>query len=333
MWRNKEFRWLTVASIVVTGLAVLLAAFFPAYSVWIVIGLAVFVLIFMLLGTAWRYQEIKKLSTYLRNITNGNYTLDVRDNAEGELSILKNEIYKVTNRLSEQSSLLKADKVHLSKSISDISHQLKTPLTSMRVMTDLLEDPNLPEDKRIEFTHNIHTQLERLDWLVTALLKLSKIDAGTAHFKRERVSVADVVNQALAPLSVPIDVKNIVVTIEGDAAISFLGDFNWTTEALVNIVKNCIEHTPEGGALSIRYSENVLFTEICIRDTGVGIPKEERPHIFNRFHKGKHASADSVGIGLAMAHSIISAQDGTIDVDSEEGHGTQFSIKFYKQVI
>ncbi|GAA0441332.1 hypothetical protein GCM10008983_18090 [Lentibacillus halophilus] len=313
--------------------AVAIAAFLSTMAIILVTVLTLLLIGTTLWATMWRYREIGKLSGYLRDISSGNYSMDVRDNEEGELSILKNEIYKVTSMLAEHKSSLQADKTHLTDAISDISHQLKTPLTSMRVMTDLLEDPNLPESKRIEFTHNIHVQLERLDWLVTSLLKLSKIDAGTVQFKQDVILVRDLIEKALESLHAPIDVKNQRVSIQGEDTVSFTGDLNWTAEALVNILKNGIEHTPEEGSMSIRFSENTLFTDIVITDNGPGIPKEDLPYIFNRFHKGKHNSEESVGIGLAMAHGIIANQGGTIDVDSAEGQGTQFHVKFYKHNI
>ena len=201
------------------------------------------------------------------------------------------------------------------------------------VMADLLSDPELPTAKRTEFTRNIRIQLERIDWLVSSLLKLSKIDAGTVQFKKDQIAVKNLIQKALEPVLIPMDIKEQTVSIKGEETVSFLGDLNWTAEALINILKNCVEHTREGGVIDISFSENVLFTEIIIADNGKGIPKEDLPYIFKRFYKGKNASEDSIGIGLAMAHSIITSQNGDIEVTSEEGKGTQFRIKFYKQVI
>lgn len=274
--------------------------------------------------------EIENLSNYLRQISNGNYTLDVRDNQEGELSILKNDIYKVTLMLSEHSALLQHDKVQLTNAISDISHQLKTPLTSMTVMADLLSEPELPPEKRTEFTRNIRIQLERIGWLVSSLLKFSKIDAGTVQFKKDPISVRTLFQKSLEPVLIPMDIKEQTVSIKGDDTVSFLGDLNWTAEALINILKNCVEHTPEGGEISISFAENALYTEIIIADNGKGIPKEELPYVFQRFYKGKNASEDSVGIGLALSHSIITSQNGDINIKSEKGIGTEFHIKIYK---
>lgn len=283
--------------------------------------------------TRWRYGEIARLSRYLRQISGGDYSLDIRDNQEGELSILKNEIYKVTLMLSEQNSLLQYEKLRLTDAIADISHQLKTPLTSMMVMADLLSDARLPEAKRIEFTHMIRVQLERIEWLLASLLKLARIDAGTVVFKQDVIMVSQLVQKALEPVLIPMDIKEQTFTISGDDKVSFQGDIKWTTEALINILKNCVEHTPEGGVISVSFAENALFTEIIITDNGAGIPKEDLPHIFQRFYKGKNAAEDSIGIGLAMAHSIVSAQNGTIEVISKGDQGTQFIIKFYRQMI
>ncbi|WP_101842672.1 sensor histidine kinase KdpD [Halobacillus sp. Marseille-P3879] len=334
MLRNREIQVLIGILSLVILLGTVIAAYFfsTAAAVFLFIVSALLVMITCLF-TAWRYREIEKLSDYLRKIQSGDYSLDLRDNHEGELSILKNDIYKVTLMLSEQSEYLQKDKMNLTNAISDISHQLKTPLTSMMVMSDLLSDVELSDMKRIEFTKNIRIQLERIEWLVLSLLKLSKIDAGTLPFHKEKVQVTDVINKAMEPVLIPIDVKQLSINITGEEQVSFTGDFNWTVEALLNIMKNAVEHTEGKGEINITFTENALFTEITIQDSGKGISKEDLPYIFKRFYKGKNAGEDSVGIGLAMAYSIITNQNGDIEVSSEEGEGTRFQVKFYKQVI
>ncbi len=311
----------------------LTAIFISTLAASIVLIVSILLICCMLVFTKWRYREIEKLSGYLQQISNGDLHLDVRDNHEGELSVLKSHIYKVTRMLSEQGAVLHEDKVKLTHAISDISHQLKTPLTSMMVMADLLRDKRLNDEKRAEFTHNLHVQLKRMEWLVSSLLKLSKIDAGTITFKNEQVFVSPLVQAAIEPLLIPMDINMQILDVKGDEKAAFIGDFNWTAEALINIIKNCVEHTPEGGKISIYFSENALFTEIIISDNGKGIAKEDLPYLFKRFYKGKNAKDDSVGIGLAMAHSIITSQQGGIEVQSQAGAGTTFQIKFYKQVI
>ncbi|MFB5676877.1 sensor histidine kinase [Paenibacillus terreus] len=333
MLRNRENQMLLLVMGSISITAIVVAAFISSVA-----AVFVFIVSMLLMGTSvlftrWRYRELAKLSVYLREISNGNDSLDVRDNHEGELSILKNDIYKVTLMLSEHRSLLQRDKIQLTDAISDISHQLKTPLTSMTVMADLLSAPDLPPAKRTEFTHHIRIQLERIDWLVSSLLKLSKIDAKTIQFKKDEIPVKNLIQKALQPVMIPMDIKGQTISITGDDHVSFVGDFNWTAEAVINILKNGVEHTPEGGAIAITFSENALFTEIVIADNGKGIPKEDLPYIFKRFYKGKNASEGSIGIGLAMAHSIIASQNGVIDVTSDSEKGTQFRIKFYKHVI
>lgn len=333
MLRNREFKWYIVMVSIISMAAVIGAAYFSVYfSLFLLLLFILFIGVNIWL-TRFRYREIEKLSEYLRKIASGDYALDVRENVEGELSILKNEIYKVTLRLSEQRLLLEKDKAKLTEAISDISHQLKTPITSMMVMVELLANPDLPKEKRVQFTQKLLRQLERMDWLVSSLLKLAKIDAGTANFKHERVSVKTLIDLATEPMLIQMDIKNQTLEVSGDEKTSFTGDLKWTIEAIVNILKNCIEHTPEGGKISIRYEENSLYTLIEIQDNGKGIPREDLPHIFKRFYKGKNAGSESVGIGLAMAHSIVKNQMGTLEVHSIEGEGTKFYIKFFKQVI
>ncbi|WP_284036975.1 HAMP domain-containing sensor histidine kinase [Neobacillus sp. 114] len=334
MLRNREVQILLGILLLISVIGFSLTAIFVSVpAAFLVLAVSVLLISCMLIFTKWRYKEIDKLSGYLQQISNGHFQLDVRDNYEGELSILKSQIYKVTTKLSEQRAVLQEDKAKLTNAISDISHQLKTPLTSMMVMGDLLCDKRLDDTKRAEFTRNFQVQLERMEWLVSSLLKLSKIDAGTISFKKEKVLVAPLVQKAVEPLLIPMDIKMQTLSVTSDEQASFIGDFNWTAEALINIIKNCVEHTSEGGEINISFSENALFTEITISDNGKGIAKEDLPYIFKRFYKGKNASDDSVGIGLAMAHSIVTSQQGDIVVKSNKGVGTTFQMKFYKQVI
>ncbi len=331
MLRNKEVRSLLLIVCSITILLTLAAAWYDPVAAGFVLLAAALIITFGFLYTRRRYRELERLAAYLRQITSGDYALDVRDHEEGELSILRSEIYKVTVKLSEHSAQLQQDKLQLTAAISDISHQLKTPLTSMLVMVDLLSDDKLPPDRRTEFTRNISVQLERMEWLISSLLKLSKIDAGTVYFRRDVVEVKPLIHQALEPLLIPLDIKGVSLDIQGDPSVSFIGDGKWTAEALINMVKNAAEHTPEGGTIRLAFAENALYTEIVITDSGPGIPAEDMPYIFKRFYRGKHASEDSIGIGLAMAHSIIASQHGTIDAESQIGIGTTFRIKFYKR--
>jgi signal transduction histidine kinase len=276
--------------------------------------------------------QVAGLSAYLRQIDAGDYALDVRDNGEGSFSLLKNDLYKVTVRLREQAELLQRDKTALSNLIADISHQIKTPLTSLGVLADLLaEDP--PEEDRRAFVGRLRAQLGRIQWLVAVLLKLARLDAGTAAFKSEPVALRELVRRALEPLQIPLEIKKQRLEVHGDDGASFTGDLNWSAEALTNVVKNCVEHTPEGGKIEISYSANALYAEITVSDDGEGIAGADLPNIFNRFYRGANAGENSVGIGLALAKAIFNAQGGDIAVHSQRGMGTSFEIRLFRGVV
>ncbi|PZD92990.1 sensor histidine kinase [Paenibacillus sambharensis] len=282
------------------------------------------------------YNKLQQITAYAEKVAEGDDSLDIRDNDEGDLSILKNEIYKITTMLREQSELSEQDKLSLAASIADISHQLRTPMTSLFVLNDLLQE-GPGEEKAAEFLSRMRGQLKRMDWLVTSLLKLSKLDAGTAAMKQEPYELRVLVNKALDSLSIPLEIKMIEAVIEqrsegraGNTPIMLTGDFNWTLEALINILKNAVEHTPEHGQIRVAMLDNPIYTRLEVTDTGEGIDREDLPYIFNRFYKGKNAGDDSVGIGLAMAHAIVRTQGGDIAVKSELGEGTTFTITFFK---
>lgn len=281
--------------------------------------------------TAKRYKKLWQLNNYLSAVCAGNYNLSIGDNTEGELSILKNNLYKVIVLLNSQNDELKKEKTFLSDSMADISHQLKTPLTSMMVMSDLLLDET-DENKRKEFLSIITTQLDKIKWLITNLLKISKLDAGTTQFKKEDVSINDVLTQSLKPFGVTLDIKQIKVinTVED---FIFKGDSNWTCEAVENIIKNCIEHTNDGGTLTFYTQMTNIYNSLFIVDNGCGITKEDLPHIFERFYHGENSSSESVGIGLALAKTVLEKEKGDIIVSSKIGEGSKFEVRFYKAII
>lgn len=278
------------------------------------------------------YHKINDLSKYTANILNNHYLMDIREYEEGDISNLKNDLYKMTIKLKEQSELSLKDKKYLEDTLSDISHQLKTPLTSMYVINELLLDNNIEKDTRRELLSKNKSQLERIEWLVTSLLKMSRLDSGSEVLKRQNVDMEQIITKALAPLRIPIEIKNINLEIISSQKVIANLDLNWTAEALINIIKNAYEHTKENGNITIKYEENPIFVLLEINDNGCGISKEDLPHIFERFYKGK-GNKESIGIGLNMAKKIIEMQSGDISVISSEGKGTTFIIKFYKNVI
>lgn len=281
----------------------------------------------------YRYYKINQLSTYLQNLRESKFELFIKDYEEGELSILKSEIYKLTVLLTEQSELLLQDRTYLADSLSDISHQLKTPLTSMMVMADLLEQDDLPLVKRKEFTSKIQTQLQRMDWLVSTLLKMSKLDAKTVTLKKKPILINELIHKASAHLLIAMEKKEQTFLIQGESTLSLICDPAWTVEAFSNLLKNSVEHATKKSHISISFEETILYTKVQIHNLGVPIPPEDLPHIFTRFYRGKNANPDSVGIGLAFAKQIITLQNGIIFVESSECNGTTFTIKFYKRNI
>lgn len=270
------------------------------------------------------------ISEYINRLLNKDYALDIIDNDEGTLSSLKNDIYKVTVMLKEQNELLKQDKMLLANNLADISHQLKTPLTSMLLMSDLLDSDELTKEERKEFLRVFKSQLKRIEWLVSSLLKLSKLDAKTIEFKKDQIHAHDLLRKAIEPVYMMIETKDQQYLVSGDNPL-IETDVNWTCEAFVNILKNCSEHTPQGGILKAEVFDTVMYTEFVLSDNGVGIDAKDLPFIFDRFYRCSTVSKESVGIGLAMAYSIITGQDGTISVQSVLNQGTSFSIRFYKK--
>lgn len=279
-----------------------------------------------------RNKEINKINLYLDKILKNDYSMDIRDYQEGYISKLKNDIYKITILLKEKEAYSNKEKKHLESILSDISHQLKTPLTSMFVINDILSNDLIDKDKKKEMLNKNKIQLERIEWLVTSLLKLSRLDSDMVIMKKETINIDDLINRALEPLRIPIELKEQNIIIKNNDQISINIDINWTTEALINIFKNAHEHTNKQGNIEISYINNPIYVELTIKDNGEGINKKDLPHIFERFYKGNNNS-ESIGIGLNMAKTIISKQNGYITVESEEKKYTKFAIKFYKNEI
>ena len=224
-----------------------------------------------------------------------------------------------------------ADKKYLADSLADISHQLRTPLTTMNLTTTMLRSPELTNEQRMELTGELRSLLTRTDWLVETLLKISKLDAGTVKLAKDAVSVSELISRSAAPIAIPMDLRNQTLIVNCGEE-SFIGDLVWSAEALGNILKNCMEHTPEGGTITVTAQETALYTQIEVEDTGSGFDPKDIPHLFERFYKGSNASQSSYGIGLALARTVITAQNGTVQA-MNGSTGAKFVIKFYKQVI
>lgn len=271
-------------------------------------------------------KRIKEIDNYINEIIKGNYQLDIKDYNEEEYSILKNDIYKVTVKLREQNENLIKEKKLLEELLSNISHQIKTPLTSMYVINDILYEEKSVK-KRKEFLNKNRLQLNKVEWLVKSLLKLSRLDSGVVKLEFSEVIFNDLIEDILSPLKISFELKGVNIILKGDLNSKLIIDKNWMYEALSNIIKNAYEHTKD--EIVIEVNDNVLYTNILIKDNGLGISSEEMPHLFERFYK--NSSKDSIGIGLNLSHKIISMHYGSIDVYNDSG--TTFEIKLYKNNV
>ena len=329
--KNKEVRKTLILQIVV-AIVGFIATFYVDNRAGIIVAIiSAFLILIQYISTYERYRKIASLATDINSVLHGNNAILLENYTEGELAILHSEIYKMTIRLREQQQKLISDKAYLADSIADISHQIRTPLTSINLLVQLLSAPDLTDERRQELTHELYGLLSRIDWLITTLLKISKLDAGTVQFKAEKVSLEALINKSCSTLLVPIELRGQELIIKADG--DFVGDLAWTCEAIGNIVKNCMEHTPEGGKIEIEAVENALYTEIVIKDNGTGISKEDMPHIFERFYKGKDSDDKSFGVGLALSRMIITSQKGTVKAENRKPTGAMFSIRFYKGTV
>lgn len=276
-------------------------------------------------------KKIKEITKMISKINNRQFDIDINDFNEGELSILKNEISKTTTMLRQVADNSVKDKLNLKDSLGDISHQLKTPLTSITIMIDnILDSPDMDEKTRKKFLINIKREILNINFLVMSLLKLSKFDANVVKFNKENVYLKDIIIESIKNVSMIKELKNITIKVSGDDNIKLLCDFKWQVESITNILKNSIEHTSEYGTVEVNYSENKLYTRILIKDNGKGINSDDLPHIFDRFYKGENGSADSFGIGLSLSKTIIEKEGGSITVKSTPNIGTIFTIKYLK---
>lgn len=323
-----------IIQIFISGLILLLCILIRDVQVicWVVgIGM---ILLIGVSATAHRIREkrLEDLTMYLMKVQDRLELPEMKSCGEGRLGILQSEIYKLVTLLQEQSSSAVRENRYLSGMLSDISHQIKTPLTSITIMTDLLKSPELPDGKRLEFAARIEQQANRITWLVRNLLTLSQLEADMLKLKKESVNVHELLAKAAEPFEIMAEVRETGLAVHTDPDIRIICDEHWTIEAISNIIKNCIEHTPPGGSVTIAADQNNFSTNIYIKDTGEGIAKDQLGHIFERFYKGENASESSVGIGLAMSRQLILQQNGTIDVMSEKGKGTAFHIKLYSEI-
>ncbi len=276
-------------------------------------------------------KKIAEINEYIKQINNKNYILKIEENDNGELSKLRNEPYKTTVLLKETAEISEKEKENLSTAIADISHQLKTPLTSIRIMLDnIQDDPDMEKEVREDFLIEISKQIDWISSLVVALLKIAKFDAGTIKMENNEINAKNLIDNIVSNLAILMELKNIEIITNVDEKATFIADYKWQQEALTNILKNAIEHSKHNSRIYITVENTNLFLKIIIKDEGSGIDKEDLKHIFQRFYKAKNSSENSIGIGLPLAKAIIEQSNGYIKVETKYGEGTSFEVKYIK---
>ena len=278
-------------------------------------------------------QELRRLNEEIDQILHGNTHLELSRFREGDINVLRDEIYKMTVRLREQTERLLEDKCNLADALADISHQIRTPLTSLNLMNARLMGGGLTGEERQRICLDMRKMLERIEWLVTSLLKMSKLEADAITFNIEEIRMEEFAGAALEPFRIQAEIRDIQMETEGEANVSFWGDRAWTLEAVGNIIKNCMEYTPEGGSILVAWEENPLYVQLAVKDSGPGIAPEDLPHLFERFYRGKNAGEGSFGIGLSLAQMIISRENGVIRAENVPEGGSRFTVRFYKSTV
>ena len=298
----------------------------------VIVVFLLFLLLFLFIYF-WRDRKIKReihvINGYLQDILNDRYELNIAEYNENELSVLKNDIYKVTIKLKELSSYEQKEQQFLMNTLEDISHQLKTPLTALMITNDILMSHDLTEEERLDFLRKESKELEKMEWLITTLLKLSKLDSGQVKFKKEKVKAETLIDDALESLLISLELKHVTV-VKKNLDFNLFCDILWMREALTNVLKNACEHSLENGKITITGDDNPVYKSIFITDNGVGIKKSDIKNIFKRFYSTS-SSKNSMGIGLNMARIIIEKHNGKIEVESEVGKYTIFKIIFIKR--
>jgi signal transduction histidine kinase len=329
MLRNREFRQFAILFSLIAAASVMLGfAINTAAGMLALASAAAFGTVFFAFTKA-RYKSIARISDQIDFVLHNADHLYIGESDEGELSILHSEITKMMLRIREQNDALKKEKEHLADSLADIAHQLRTPLTSANLILSLLAN-NPDENERKAFVRETEELLVRMDWLITSLLKLSRLDAGIVILKSEQIDVNNLIDAALRPFQIPMELHDIDVQVDAPKGVFIQGDAGWLAEAIQNILKNCIESAGEQGKIEIICRDNPLFTEMTIHDNGAGFKKEDLPRLFDRFYRGKNQNATGYGIGLALCKTLITRQGGTITAKNHPQGGAIFAIRFPK---
>ncbi len=303
----------------------------PFVILSIILALCVIALVIYIIADKIKTRkEIDELIDFLTKAQDRDEFPELGLEAEGRMKILRSEIFKLATTLREQYAGEVRKNTYMAEMLSNISHQIKTPLTAINLMTDALKNGNLDEAQRRRCIANIEAQTDHITWLVRTLLTLAEIDAGVLVLKKEDVAVKDLIGEIVSSIAIEADIKDVSIDVSIPDGNRITCDRRWTLEAFSNIIKNSLQHTEAGGSIKISSEDTNLSVNIRIEDNGCGISKKDLPHIFDRFYHGEKSDPNSNGIGLSLAKQIINTQNGTISCESEQGKGTVFEIKIYK---
>lgn len=287
--------------------------------------LELIIIIAFLIYNKKQKKKWSNLYKYCMAVLNGAKAIELTDENEGLEGQVKDSIYDVTILLKKANEELEKNNKETQKLIADISHQIKTPLTSLNMINDILYDGSIPEEKKKEFLDNMHYELDKIYWLVKTLLDISKLDSKTIILKKSKINLYDMILSIKEQFKVMLDSSNTEFKINIDKKATILCDEKWTKEAIDNLIKNAIEHGAK--QITVNGTYNKLYTHLEIIDNGDGIDEKDINHIFERFYKAKNSRSESLGLGLAFTKSIIQNQDGIIKVISKKREGTKFIIE------
>ena len=315
------------AEFLTSAVGVILCAVFSIKAAAVMLVTVTIMLTIGYISERNRGEKILHLCDEIDKILHGAETVNFDDFKEGELSILSSEIHKMTIRLREQNSALKGEKAAMKIALEDMSHQLRTPLTSVMLLLEMLRDPNLPQNERLKHIREMTSLLSQMQWILETLLNISRMEAGAVTFLKQDISAARLIRDAAEPIAISLELKGITLKTEAQGDPHFTADLRYCTEALTNILKNCMEHTPEGGVITVRAYENPLYTGITVTDTGSGFPEEMLPHIFERLCHDNQKNG--FGIGLAFARSVVVSQNGSLQARNSPEGGAEFDIRMF----
>ncbi len=333
MMKNPEIRSELIVRILLIAAGTAVTAFIDMRTSLVLLCTALLSVGVSLIFHHSRSVRLSALCDEIDEILHGKENFAINSFREGELGILSSEIHKMTIRLREQNSALKNDKLILKETMEDISHQLRTPLTSMILILGRLRQSGISDSQRTECCRELYGLLDRMQRLIETLLGLSRIEAGATVFRKETINCRELVASAIEPVEIALELKGITADIIIEGEPSFCGDRQYCTEALTNILKNCMEHTPENGKITIEVTENAMYSGIKITDSGEGIRPDELPYIFERFRRSSEYTKNGYGIGLAFARKIAASQNGSLTASNSENGGAVFDMRFYKTVV